>query len=62
MVLETNALAAEAKTAADVELSEGQLTCFNFSVSLTLTLSASLVLSGVSLPKLQQKRKSAPYM
>lgn len=43
--LGTNALAVEASTAAGVELSEGQLTCPNFSGLLALTLSDSLVLS-----------------
>lgn len=51
-MLETNALAVEAETAADVELSEGELTCSNFSVFLTSTLSDSLIISCVSLPKL----------
>lgn len=51
-VLETNALAVEAETATDVELSEGELTCSNFSVFLTSTLLDSLIFSCVSLPKL----------
>lgn len=57
-MLETNALAVEAETA-DVELSEGELTCSNFSVFLTSALSDSLIFSCVSLPKLQQNRKSS---
>lgn len=56
--MEADALAVEAETAADAELSDGEITCSNFSVFLTSTLSVSLIFRCVSLPMLQQNRRS----